>query len=86
METSPIISRAINSLRPTRSEENLVCHTESDDNPPIDSWSQEDDDISQQVIFFLILFWFIRYIIFPIYLTHQNTYYKLCSVHFHYNS
>lgn len=52
METSPVVFRAVNSLRPTRSEENLaaVCHNESEDSTPIDNWSQEDDDISQQYL------------------------------------
>ncbi|RZF43432.1 hypothetical protein LSTR_LSTR001693 [Laodelphax striatellus] len=53
METTPVVSRAVNSLRHTRSEENLMVHTESDELPSAvmpDSWSQEDDDISQQYL------------------------------------
>lgn len=46
-EKSPVISRATNTLRQTRSEENLSTMSDSD----VDSccWSQEDDDISTQV-------------------------------------
>lgn len=56
--TSPVPTKIMNTLRHTKSEENLGADTSSlsafsmcgimcDDNDP--DWSQEDDEISQQV-------------------------------------
>lgn len=57
--TSPVPPKIMNSLRPTKSEENLgldvesysaftMCGSICDENDP--DWSQEDDEISRQVI------------------------------------
>lgn len=47
IEQSPLISRVSNSLRQTRSEENLSTMMDSD--PDSCCWSQEDEEISTQV-------------------------------------
>ncbi|KAG8248820.1 Phosphatidylinositol 4-kinase beta [Homalodisca vitripennis] len=57
IQSSPVVARAMNSLRHTRSEENLISsinnysngnHVEGEE--ATDNWSQEDDDISQQYL------------------------------------
>lgn len=53
IQSSLVVPRVMNSLRHTRSEENLTVNNYNnhvDGEEPSDSWSQEDDDISQQVI------------------------------------
>lgn len=57
--TSPVPTKIMNSLRHTKSEENLggdsdsssaftLCGSVCDENDP--DWSQEDDEISRQVL------------------------------------
>lgn len=59
--TTPVPAKIMNTLRHTKSEENLggdsaslsafsICGNMCDDNDP--DWSQEDDEISQQVHFY----------------------------------
>ncbi|KAL1115735.1 hypothetical protein AAG570_006025 [Ranatra chinensis] len=51
--TSPLVSRSMNTLRHTKSEENLAAALTTYPQQPddgIDCWSQEDDDISQQYL------------------------------------
>lgn len=53
IQSSLVVPRVMNSLRHTRSEENLTVNNYNnhvDGEEPSDNWSQEDDDISQQVI------------------------------------
>lgn len=53
IQSSLVVPRVMNSLRHTRSEENLTVNNFNnhvDGEEPSDNWSQEDDDISQQVI------------------------------------
>ncbi|XP_014262636.1 phosphatidylinositol 4-kinase beta isoform X2 [Cimex lectularius] len=53
LATTPVVSKSMNTLRHTKSEENLAaahsgyCHLELDEG---EWWSQEDDDISQQYL------------------------------------
>lgn len=55
IHASPVVARAMNTLRHTKSEENLIASSYNNNNnhmdaeESIDCWSQEDDDISQQV-------------------------------------
>lgn len=49
IERSPLIPKASRSLRLTKSEENLSTMTESDGEVE-NGWSQEDEDISSQVL------------------------------------
>lgn len=54
IHASPVVARAMNTLRHTKSEENLIAsnynnNNHTDPEESIDCWSQEDDDISQQV-------------------------------------
>lgn len=62
LATSPVVSKSMNTLRHTKSEENLAAaltsysHLELD--AESDCWSQDDDEISQQVdIFCFYLFY-----------------------------
>lgn len=53
IQSSLVVPRVMNSLRHTRSEENLTVNNFNnhvDGEEPSDNWSQEDDDISQEVI------------------------------------
>lgn len=56
IHASSVVARAMNTLRHTKSEENLIAssynnsNNHTDPEESIDCWSQEDDDISQQYI------------------------------------
>lgn len=53
IEKSPLISKAGNSLRLTKSEENLSTNLDSDSDSCC--WAAEDEDISLQVCFCLMI-------------------------------
>lgn len=59
LATSPVVSKSMNTLRHTKSEENLAAahtsysHMELEE---VDAWSQEEDDISQQVSFVTVYY------------------------------